>query len=319
MVQYDLFLSHASEDKPFAVWLYQRLRSKGYEVWLDSEAIPGSKKWKREIIEGVDNSQAFMILLSSHILGRSRKWVEFEYELASGKDKSIFPIRLPGVEVPDISRNQAFANVLEFQMVECHKYGEREQEDFLTRLMDALDRAAILPDESVLLTQLLSGKPLSDKSSYPGKPEHYGALLFSEAIEDVVEGIRALQDTGRSIVEDWIKSSSQSEDLSRSQRKALPVFVPILIVKLFDENQYIVSEALKAINSLGILPHIPSLLDTILSLPHTKDAFFADLLEQLVVSNYTGDDVDEAIVRLRQFGFDELIERLTFVEDDESV
>ncbi|WP_083240733.1 toll/interleukin-1 receptor domain-containing protein [Methyloceanibacter methanicus] len=42
-----LFISHAAEDKDFALWIGARLSAAGYDVWADVLSLKGGDDWAR--------------------------------------------------------------------------------------------------------------------------------------------------------------------------------------------------------------------------------------------------------------------------------
>ena len=93
---YDIFISHASEDKDaIARPLYNALIEKGISVWFDEADIKLGDSLRRKIDEGLSKCRYGVVILSPHFL--SKEWPQRELdglvarETASG-DKSILPI-----------------------------------------------------------------------------------------------------------------------------------------------------------------------------------------------------------------------------------
>lgn len=62
--RWDFFLSHASEDKNYALQLKGILESHGLNVWYDDSNIKEGAYWQR-IIDGIENSAIFLPLISA--------------------------------------------------------------------------------------------------------------------------------------------------------------------------------------------------------------------------------------------------------------
>lgn len=94
--RYDLFLSHASEDKdPIARPLYAALTAKGVSVWFDEATLELGDSLRRKIEEGLSRCRYGVVILSPRFL--NKQWPQRELdglvarETASG-EKAILPI-----------------------------------------------------------------------------------------------------------------------------------------------------------------------------------------------------------------------------------
>lgn len=75
--EYDLFISHASEDKPILVSsLAEELRNFGVEVWYDEFSLELGDSLSRSIDKGLANSQYGLVVLSEDFL--NKEWPEYE-------------------------------------------------------------------------------------------------------------------------------------------------------------------------------------------------------------------------------------------------
>lgn len=93
---YDIFISHASEDKDaIARPLYNALIDSGISVWFDEAVIKLGDSLRRKIDEGLSKCRYGVVILSQHFL--SKEWPQRELdglvarETASG-DKAVLPI-----------------------------------------------------------------------------------------------------------------------------------------------------------------------------------------------------------------------------------
>lgn len=93
--QYDVFVSHASEDKDYVDLLAERLKQEGLEVWYDTFEISWADDLRPTIDNGLKNSKVGLVILSNTFLGK-KKWTEYELNglFAREKDgnKVVFPI-----------------------------------------------------------------------------------------------------------------------------------------------------------------------------------------------------------------------------------
>jgi hypothetical protein len=109
---FDVFLSHNSEDKRPARELKKQLEEAGISVWFDREQLRPGQKWQPLLLEGLQSSGSFIVALGPAGLGR---WQTEEVEQALRCNVSlgrpIIPVFLPGS-----SRNQEFDGFLAGRM-----------------------------------------------------------------------------------------------------------------------------------------------------------------------------------------------------------
>ncbi|MFM7716136.1 MAG: toll/interleukin-1 receptor domain-containing protein, partial [Microcystis sp.] len=76
-----IFLAHASEDKPAVLALYNRLKQAGYKPWLDiKELIPG-QNWLSVILKAIADSQLLIACLSQRSIAE-QGFVQREFKMA---------------------------------------------------------------------------------------------------------------------------------------------------------------------------------------------------------------------------------------------
>lgn len=96
-IQYDLFISHASEDKDdFVRQLAEVLQSRGAAVWYDEFTLVWGDSLRRKIDQGLANSRFGIVVFSEHFF--RKEWPQRELdglvtlETATPDRKRIFPI-----------------------------------------------------------------------------------------------------------------------------------------------------------------------------------------------------------------------------------
>lgn len=92
---YDVFISHAGEDKDsIARPLATELRDNGYDVWFDEFELQIGDRLRRKIDEGLRNSNYGVIILSEAFFGK--KWPENELDgllsLEGDEEEIILPL-----------------------------------------------------------------------------------------------------------------------------------------------------------------------------------------------------------------------------------
>ncbi|MFG2584412.1 toll/interleukin-1 receptor domain-containing protein [Streptomyces malaysiensis] len=95
MEKYDLFISHASEDKgEFVRPLANELKSLGLNVWYDEFSLSVGDSLSASIDKGLIGSRYGVVVLSPSFL--KKPWPEYEFRslvtLESGKAKRILPV-----------------------------------------------------------------------------------------------------------------------------------------------------------------------------------------------------------------------------------
>ncbi|MDP4221433.1 MAG: toll/interleukin-1 receptor domain-containing protein [Bacteroidota bacterium] len=86
----DIFISYSRKDSSHALALAERLRAAGADVWMDSSALAAAETWSAEIVNAINSTRLFFILLSPAAVASHN--VNKELSLASEKRKTIVPI-----------------------------------------------------------------------------------------------------------------------------------------------------------------------------------------------------------------------------------
>lgn len=77
--EYDVFISHASKDKlDYVDKLYEVIKQLDVRVFYDTKEISWGENWKKAIINGTEQSEFAIIIISKNFFGR--EWTEIELE-----------------------------------------------------------------------------------------------------------------------------------------------------------------------------------------------------------------------------------------------
>jgi hypothetical protein len=87
-----IFFSYSRKDSDTAREIVSRLRSVGFTVWQDIQAIRGGENWIKAIQNGVREAEIVLLLWSK--ASSESKWVSRELDQCLLQDKPIYPIRL---------------------------------------------------------------------------------------------------------------------------------------------------------------------------------------------------------------------------------
>ena len=91
---WDIFMSHASPDKPYVGQLVKALREAGVTVWYDDDCVAWGEPLRQAIKNGLKNSSYGIVVLSKAYLA-DRKWTEHEFDGLFAREKLNSFIILP--------------------------------------------------------------------------------------------------------------------------------------------------------------------------------------------------------------------------------
>ncbi len=94
-----VFISYASVDRARVLEVATDLDAIGVEYWLDQADIPGGTSYGPEIVDGIKNAAALVLMCSAASLA-SRN-VKQEIQLAWKHDRPILPLMLEQMFFPD--------------------------------------------------------------------------------------------------------------------------------------------------------------------------------------------------------------------------
>lgn len=97
LLEYDVFISHASEDKEsFVDDLASELRKKNIKVWYDTNSIKWGDSLRSRIDEGLRKSKYGIVVLSPNYIAENKYWTKTEldglFQLESVTGKRLLPI-----------------------------------------------------------------------------------------------------------------------------------------------------------------------------------------------------------------------------------
>ena len=101
MTIYDLFLSHASDDKPEVEALARRLREDGLEPFLDKWHLVPGEPWQEALEDALESSRTCAVFVG----GKLGPWQNVEMrdaldERVRNEDFRVIPVLLPGAFKP---------------------------------------------------------------------------------------------------------------------------------------------------------------------------------------------------------------------------
>lgn len=114
-----VFLCHASADKVAVRKLYQYLRERKMDPWLDAEKLLPGQNWKVEIPKALDSSDAIIICLSKNSVdkeGYVQKEIKFALDKALEMPEGriyLIPARLEECDIPESLKSYHWVNLFE--------------------------------------------------------------------------------------------------------------------------------------------------------------------------------------------------------------
>ena len=99
-----IFVSYSRADSETVNAIVERLKSDGFTVWIDREAIKGGELWREAIVEAIENAYVFLLFLS--LTSGDSDNVRKEVDLAEEAKKHSVPILLAPVKLPKRLRYQ---------------------------------------------------------------------------------------------------------------------------------------------------------------------------------------------------------------------
>ncbi|MBD2116517.1 MULTISPECIES: SUMF1/EgtB/PvdO family nonheme iron enzyme [Microcystis] len=128
-----IFLAHASEDKPAVLALHERLKQAGYKPWLDEKDLIPGQIWRDEIPKAIKASQIFLACLSAKSANK-QGYIQRELRIALDTlgemlPGTIFfiPMRLEECEIPDLRLAEVSLNLRDLHWLDYWKEDGFEQ------------------------------------------------------------------------------------------------------------------------------------------------------------------------------------------------
>jgi hypothetical protein len=143
MSNYDVFISYSRQDTDFVKQLFTALEAQGRPAWVDWQGINYSTHWWKEICEGIDQAQNFVLVISPDAL--NSRYCHDEITHARKQGKRIIPLEYLPIDEAQWKRlpltDQAIENwayLRTFQFISASKLGALEQ--IVAALLETVDR-----------------------------------------------------------------------------------------------------------------------------------------------------------------------------------
>jgi len=185
-----VFISYSRRDIETVENIVSQLEAAGIEVWIDREAITPGKQWRKQIVEGIDTSEAFVLHLSPNSAASDN--VLKELNLAEeALEPFILPVMLSDLKIPDEMRYQLAGT----QFIAYHLDSKRGVHDLIAEIKKrrsaTADRPAVQPPAFREVEVILENET---KESFSKQAQQ----KFLEIISEIIRG--SIVDVGKTFI-----------------------------------------------------------------------------------------------------------------------
>lgn len=150
-----IFISYSRRDQEFVFKLANDLEARGGQVWLDQADIRGGTQWRQSIADGIEQSAAFLLLISPDAM--NSEYVNIELDIAEAEGKPIFPLIYRRTSIPE--------NLSRFQFIDFTQGGyQKNLSDLVSGLntqgIDFHSAPELVPEERASRRRELMGAPV---------------------------------------------------------------------------------------------------------------------------------------------------------------
>lgn len=216
-----VFLSHASENKPFVFKLEAVIKQAGFETWLDAhELLPGDDL-PGKISEALVRAGAVVVVVSEAAL--KSRWLPYELRLATQRmidgELRLIPVRLEEVEMPAEVRSMLYADFTEgFDDAAALVLRALEQE--AKKFRDTREKQYLYLEADRLVMEVFDG------TAYVSHDREYRSLDYNVAlleqsdrpdVEIPYDTEDAYSEDARPLTSDWLNEFLEA-DISQMER-----------------------------------------------------------------------------------------------------
>lgn len=241
-----VFISHSSKDKNFVTKLKKDLNDNQIDTWFDKdEMFPGDDLMEK-LIDGLDKSTHFLIILSPSSI--ESEWVQLELRNALNQIQEetlekIIPIRYRDCEIPkslerllfvDLSEETVFTKNGEFEIF-GNKYPE-ELHRLVRTIKQSQKRLTVKEKEEITGQNIATNKNFSN----PDKLEFYFSVVGYSSISRFLA----------TYIPEEIRDSYRKKPLDQFQ----PIVLPKAIKNYFKDLKF--GDKIKMIDDKGNLTNL---------------------------------------------------------------
>src|SRR5260370_42433663 len=87
-----IFISYMHDDGDFTEILNTRIKSAGFETWIDDDKLHAGEDWRAEIDEAIKNALALIVIMSPE--AKASEYVTYEWSFALGVGIKVIPVMI---------------------------------------------------------------------------------------------------------------------------------------------------------------------------------------------------------------------------------
>ena len=91
-IKNQVFISYSAHNKTFADEVYEKLKSAGIKVWMDTEKIRGGDNWRKEIEDALVESDIILVLLDKKSVKSHYVTYEWAFALGNKREEMVIPL-----------------------------------------------------------------------------------------------------------------------------------------------------------------------------------------------------------------------------------
>ena len=202
-----VFLCHASSDKPAVRELHKKLQTDGYRAWLDEEDLLPGQEWQREIPNAVKSSDVVIVCLSRQSItktGYVQKEIKYALDAADEQPEGktfLIPLRLELCEVPQRLSRWQWVDLFEAQ-------GYQKLVRALNACFPSLSESAVAAGEPSQGDESTA----TDRSRRGYNPYPFDVVSLSRHLSPEAEGllIETAGDSSQVIAADYDETGKQA-------------------------------------------------------------------------------------------------------------
>ena len=146
-----VFISYSRRDSEFAHCLSEALAAKGFKTWLDMSSIQIGSIWREEIVNAIERSTYFVVLLSSRSIYSDN--VSKELSIAESANVAILPVLIDDVKLPARMKYQLAG-------VQFIRFQDHSFEEGVSSLLSGMRASSCYSSEKEILESVLFDRDL---------------------------------------------------------------------------------------------------------------------------------------------------------------
>lgn len=225
-MQAKIFISYSRRNREFTEGLFNALKARGYDPWVDWDDIPFSVDWWEEIKEAINNHDVVIIVVSNASM--TSRVVSQEIKYARDNNKRLIPVIAEQVDIKYVV-GELYDQPYEMVARDNWKYIRtlnwiyfyRDEDDFAERINGII--TAIEVDYDYLREHT---RILNRAQEWNDNDRGRGFLLMAEELAEAEKWLARAQEQRRmpmptSLHREYIDTSREAEDDQEAQIEAM--------------------------------------------------------------------------------------------------